>query len=466
MAGARRMRSGIRWSALALAWGLAAAGPAAAGTAELTVQRPPQQTFEGFGFSFEPNNPYATLSEAQKAEVDQLLFTDLNTRIVRLWYAIGDPKLLRDDYLARGIIPRALANGVTEVLVAQGAGYLGDPDVHARQIADDIAVMRDEYGIGITATGVLNEPSGEGRSFIPPSHYVPLAIAMRRELEARGLSDVTILGPEWPNADRGARQWLDAVESDPVALASFDALSTHSYNMAATPEFSKRAQSHGKQYWMTEAGAPIQDGSAEFDYAFGASVSSRFLNDLNNGVTHWVWFIGLSHTNRDVWQKLVMCEGLCDGTQRIYKNYAYHHVQQITSSFLPGTSMRHVTSDLPGWEHMTWTYGPKPPLHAAAGVRSDGRWALAVVNDTQGDVRTHASWDPPEDYTITFNVLGLAEVPRLVFDLCRTNIRVAKQCGETIELINGRATFDVASLELITLVARTPPAEPAPSTQR
>jgi hypothetical protein len=301
----------------------------------------------------------------------------------------------------------------------------------------------------------MNEPDAAEWKVLPASDYVPLAIAMRRELAARGLDDVKIIGPEFASADHAPATWFDAVAADPVALASFDALGTHSYNMAATPEFAERVLTHDKQYWMTEAGGGDFDGSAEHDATFAATVSSRFLNDLNNGVSHWVWFIGLSHGTRDVYQKLVMCEGSCaDG--RIYKNYGYHHVQQVTTSFLPGTVMRHVTSDLPDFPDLVYSYGPKPALHAAAGIRPDDRWVLAVVNDTPGiEVRT-ASWDQPTHYRVTFAVPELAATPRLAFGLCRTNPEVAVQCGETVELTNGRATLEVRSLELITLVAREP----------
>ena len=424
--------------------------------ATLTVGREPQQRFEGFGFSFEHDNPYRLLSEERRAEVDRLLYDELDTRILRLWYAAGQPEVLRDDYLASGIIPHALAHGVTELLLAPAGDYPGDPDAFARRIAEDIRVMRDEYGIRITTTGVMNEPDAEDWKRLPASDYVPLTIALRRELDARGLGDVKVIGPEFASADDKALRWFDTVAADPTALASFDALGTHSYNMGATPEFAERVRAHDKQYWMTEAGGGHFDGSAEHDATFAASVSSRFLNDLNHGVTHWVWFIGLSEGSDDVYQKLVMCEGSCADPARIYKNYGYHHVQLVSAAFPPGTTMRHVTSDLPGFPDMVWTYGAKPPLHAAAGLRPDSRFALAVVNDTAGiEVRT-ASWDQPTHYRVAFEVPELADVPSLTFDLCRTNPQVAVQCGDTLELTNGRATLEVRSLELITLVAQEP----------
>ncbi len=434
----------------------APAPPQAPGSATLTVGTEPQQTFAGFGFSIEQGNPYSELSDKRKAQVDKLLFDDLNTRILRLWYTTGDPAPFRDDYKASGIIADALRHGVTELLLAPGT-YLGNPEEQARAIAADILTMRNDYGIKITTTGVINEPGASDRKVVPPKDFVPLALAMRRELDARGLQDVKVIGLEWPSADDNPRKWFDAVAANPQALAATAGLATHSYGMAANPELAQRVLDHHKQYWMTEAGGGDFDGSAEFAYAFATTVSSRFLNDLNEGVDHWVWFIGMSEGTRDVYQKLVMCEGRCANTGRIYKNYTYHHVQQITTSFLPGTVLRHVTSNLPHFRDMVYTYGPKPPLEAAAGVRPDGRWVLAVVNDTTTlSDPPRATWDPPAPYTVTFEVPELAKVPSLTFDLCRTNAEVARKCTETLKLEHGKATFEVQSLELITLVAQQP----------
>jgi hypothetical protein len=433
-----------------------AADPAAGPHALLSVGERPRQRFEGFGFSFEQGSPYPELDPARQAEVDRLLYDELGTRIIRLWYAPGRPYEIRDHFLTTGIIPHALAHGVTELLLGPGH-YIGDPDQHARAMAEDMRVMRDEYGIRITASGVVNEPNAKDWKIVPADHYLPLAIAMRRELEARGLDHVTTIGPEFASADEDARSWLDAIAGDPAALAATDAFGSHSYNMAATPEFADRVLRHGLQYWMTEAGGPeLPDASAEHDHAFAASVSARFLNDINQGVSHWVWFIGLGQGTRDPYQKLVMCEGPCATTGRIYKNASYHHAKLVSHAFPPGSVMRHVTSDLPEWQEMVWSYGAKPPLQAAAGRRADGRFALAVVNDTTGIAAARTSWDAPTAYQVTFAVPELAALGRLELDLCRTNAQVQAQCGETVVMEDGRVTVGLQSLELITLVTRDP----------
>jgi hypothetical protein len=423
--------------------------------AVLTVGTAPRQRFEGFGFSVPQDGYDAELSAANRAEVDRLLFDELGTRIIRLWYAPGRPYEVRDHFQATGVIDHALAHGVTELLLGPGH-YIGNPEEHARTMAEDMAVMRDDYGIRITASGVVNEPNAEDWKIVPEEDYVPLAIAMRRELEARGLDDVTTIGPEFASADDQALRWLDAIIADPAALAATDALGTHSYNMAATPQFADLVLQNGLQYWMTEAGGPVLTGSAEHDYAFAASVSARFLNDLNQGVSHWVWFVGLGASDRDPYQKLVMCEGPCATTTRIYKNPSYHHVQLVNAAFPPGTVMRHVTSDLPRWQEMVWSYGPKPPLQAAAGLRPDGRFALAVVDDTPGITAERTSWDAPTPYQVTFDVPELAGLVSAELELCRTNAEVHARCDETARLEHGRVTIDIASLELITLVTRAP----------
>ena len=164
------------------------------------------------------------------------------------------------------MINDALRHGVTELLLAPWT-YLGDPELQARTIAADIATMRDDYGIRITTTGVVNEPGAGERKIVPPADFVPLAIAMRRELDARGLKDVKVIGPEWSSADDNPVQWFDAIAANPQALAAVAGLATHSYGMAANRELAERVLAHHKQYWMTEAGGGDFDGSAEFAYA-------------------------------------------------------------------------------------------------------------------------------------------------------------------------------------------------------
>src|SRR6185437_10789806 len=89
-------------------------------------------------------------------------------------------------------------------------------------------------------------------------------------------------------------QTIDAIQADPDAWRALSAIASHSYNMAATPEAASRiAAADGrntKDYWMTEASA--NGPEAPGDALQAASLASRFLNDMNHRVTHWIHFIG------------------------------------------------------------------------------------------------------------------------------------------------------------------------------
>ena len=161
--------------------------------ATLTVGSEPQQRFEGFGFSFEHDNPYGLLSEERRAEVDRLLYDELDTRIIRLWYAAGPARGAARRLQASGIIPRALAAAASPSCCSRPRRLSSaTPTSTPARIAEDIRVMRDDYGIRITTTGVINEPDAEDWKLLPASDYVPLTIALRRELDARGLGDVKV----------------------------------------------------------------------------------------------------------------------------------------------------------------------------------------------------------------------------------------------------------------------------------
>jgi hypothetical protein len=108
---------------------------------------------------------------------------------------------------------------------------------------------------------------------------------------------------------------------------------THSYNMAATPDLAAYVRKNGRDYWQTEAG-----GDAE-----GNTAAARFLNDLNNRVTHWSFFIGPASGVDE--QQLLSPSA---------RSFTYYYLRHLASSFVPGTIIRHTTSSIEG-EEMTYT---------------------------------------------------------------------------------------------------------------
>ncbi len=420
------------------------------GRATLTIDPTPQQTFAGFGFSFTDDDPYLTLDPAARSEADRLLFTELGTRIVRLWHEPGNPERTLRTYRDGGVVAGALTHGVTELLLAPEGYTPGDPEGYAETLTNDILTLR-QGGIPITVTGTQNEPGSGERADIPDEDLLPLYRAMRAKLDAKGLKDVKLLGPEYASNDDGPKDFVAAIQADPIANAAYQGVAHHSYNMAGDPKLATLTRAAGKQYWQTEAGGGSQDGSAEFDYDFAAEGSARLLNDLNNGVTHWLWFIGLGQGDRDVLQKLVML-----GPNGFYKNFTYHHMQQITTRFPPGTVLRHVTSDLPDARDLVWTYGVKPPLHAAAGLRPDGRYAIGVLNRTKGSGKGGGfGYQAAQPYEVAIEASELAAAP-VEFELCRTGRAGPLRCDERLTMTAGKATVTLTPAELVTLVSLAP----------
>lgn len=422
----------------------------------LTVGPEPQQTFEAFGFSITiDENPWlrGQVPAELRDEFARQTYRELNAKVVRFWFgphedvdAPGASGLnsFYDGFVRTGVTEEARRHGVETLLLApwgfspsvRSDGALSDISGYAEILAGNIEHMREHWGVVIDATGVMNEPGAGDRDTIRPSDYALLMREVRGALDRRGLSNVALLGPEFASADGQAEEFARIIENEPDASGAMSAMATHSYNMAANREIAEIVARNGWQYWQTEA------GSAHLS----ADIAARFLNDLNNGVTHWIYFIGPhSHISE---HSLIAIEG-----GEIRRAPQYDALKQITARFLPGTVMRHVRSDLDG--SMVYTYGQKPHLNAAAGVRPDGRWAIGIANISIGGGWEHGYFHPPEDHDLTIEIPELRARGVAHFELCRTRDRdIAILCDETVTVENGVGTVRVHSSELVTLVAR------------
>ena len=285
----------------------------------ISVQPGARQTFGGLGAS--SGNwglEYQKLTAPERDQLSKLLWHDLKMTSLRLWLNLNEyqptpgaheTKNFRDRYITSGLVADALKNGVTNLLLAPdnapshmktkreggGADYaIKDeslPD-YAALIADFIKQIKDESGVLINVTGLQNEPNDLDR--IAPQQFPILVKALRAALDKRDLKTVKIIATEQASADGVMVQHIDALKNDAAAWNALSGIASHSYNMAATDEIARRISAddgrNTKEYWMTEAS---ENGPEEQGNAFrAASLASRFLNDMNHRVTHWIHFIG------------------------------------------------------------------------------------------------------------------------------------------------------------------------------
>jgi len=252
-----------------------------------------------------------------------------------------------------------------------------DVQAYASRVAELIAWVMSEHGIAIHATGVVNEPGSW------PHDKVRDAVKyLREELDARGLTNVGVIAPEYSGAKPKAMECIEVLEADPDAWAAVSAISTHSY----------------------------------------------------------------------------------------------HALAQIGAGLRPGATTRYVTTSLEqeaDRPDMTYSYGRKPALGAAAARNSDGSWFLAVVNDTDipdvhyDVVGGSSSWYPAATYDVEFVVHELAAAGTMRFEVWRSGRGQPVPTRQGIAtMVDGRVTVSgVAPWDLVTLVsAPTIESRPNPPT--
>lgn len=104
-------------------------------------------------------------------------------------------------------------------------------DDYAHLVAALVAHLADN-GVDAPWLEVTNEPDGTWNTFVYPSDYAALVVAIRADLDARGLVDTQIAGPGLSTLAQGgaSTRFLDALTPD--AVASLGAWSAHGYDDA------------------------------------------------------------------------------------------------------------------------------------------------------------------------------------------------------------------------------------------
>jgi hypothetical protein len=377
--------------------------------------------------------------------------------LLRLWVGSGANRTIAQmkaefyrNYVDSGVIADAQRRGVTVLLLAPARGEQPPtepmPD-YAAKLAEFIQDLKTERGIGINVTGIANEPSG-----FKPAQMAEAVRVLRQDLDARALQSVDVIAPEWASADDSALRSIAGIKADPAAWAALRGIATHSYNMAATPKFPALIAGTEKQYWMTEASDNGNEGEADVNRA--ASISGRFLNDLNEGVTHWIYFIGFYDSpdvtrDRDNATKFMVYDFK---QQRIIQNLKYDWFRQLRAAFPNGSRIYPLRAQ-PGGD-LVFTYGQKPWLNAAAARRADGGWSLGLVNlSGVGPDTAICQWHPATALPVTWQVTPLAGQGAVTWNVFRSDAAQRFVPAGQVTMTNGELSLVLPPGELLTLLA-------------
>ncbi len=453
----------------------------------ITVPAGERQTFGGFGASLGNwGGQYQQLAPGERTKLSEWLWRDLKFNTLRLWLNMDeyaptpgarDSSTFRRCYVDSGIIADARRMGVTTLLLApeglpaymkeqQPDGGRGikaaELESYVQALADFIQQIEKEAGVAIDVTGLQNEPNVSDR--FAPAQIVAAAKMLRSDLDRRGLPSVKIIASEHANCDDSYYRQVDLLLQDEAAWRAIAGVSSHSYNMAATDEAAKRiAGSRGenlKEHWMTEAS---DNGPEELgDTRRAASLAARFLNDMNHRVTHWIHFLGFEADDaKDNATRIIAYTTQPFRPKLFQKYYTY---QQLARAFDPGAVFRDSSSSLEG--DMTWTFGKKPRITAAAARNPDGSWSIGLTNYTAASFHGVQGWSddewndkqgghtPAQSFSVSIKVDELAAATDTTFKVHRTPSQPGAKV-ESAQCHGGELTVKIAPLEVVTLRSQT-----------
>jgi hypothetical protein len=187
-------------------------------------------------------------------------------------------------------------------------------------------------------------------------------------------------------------------------------------------------------------------------------MATTALCDLNHWVQWWLYFKVAGNAD---------CTNLCEITSTGLKPLLqYFYMKQISKAFPPGSHFRLCLSnkELPN-KQMFWKFGKKPAISAAAAVRPDGTWAVALSNFT--GIGVIGKWEnvilgetySAMNFDVTIKIAELADENE-TFDvyLSDENNRIKLQANQA-NMTNGEVTVTIKPKQLLTLVsaeARSP----------
>ncbi|MFW5877849.1 MAG: hypothetical protein ACOCUP_01925, partial [bacterium] len=151
----------------------------------VTARSGARQTFQGFGFGLNGTDINSLPSPDNREILHKMLFDDLNTKIVRLWFRdrnwVPEDKFLA-DYVP-GVVNTARSHGVEHLLFAPGFADKTPDLTKFTRAAEFIKTLRDDHGVTIDATGTANEPEGLWTSAL----FAEAINQFRSDLDERGL---------------------------------------------------------------------------------------------------------------------------------------------------------------------------------------------------------------------------------------------------------------------------------------
>jgi hypothetical protein len=181
---------------------------------------------------------------------------------------------------------------------------------------------------------------------------------------------------------------------------------------------------------------------------------------MNHRVTHWIHFLGFEVADpNDNATRIIAYEPSPFRQTLFAKYYSY---RQLSRAFDVGAVFRACTSSLDG--SMTWGFGLKPRLTAAAARNPDGRWSIGLSNYTAERFDDEKNWGdekwnreqgghtPAQTFEVTIKIPELHGKGEIAFEAWRSS----ETMPSLVSMKDGELTISVVPLELVTLRSKNP----------
>ncbi len=227
-----------------------------------------------------------------------------------------------------------------------GSGAYGSPSyitagkepAFATMVASAVYYGRKVKGLDFGLLAPMNEEDWDAKEGpqVPVAQYVTVLKAVIAELNAMGLADVRLVGPDTASFPGS---YISAMMADATVAGRVDHLSFHTYGSSTFPGTAYA----GKDYWLTETAQWCstcdQNGvPAQGEWGFARETCDFFLDDVANGFTAvlvWEAFDGFYyHHNSDSSWGL-----LSNKTVPLYSpRKRFYALAQLSAFIRPGTT--------------------------------------------------------------------------------------------------------------------------------
>jgi O-glycosyl hydrolase len=217
-----------------------------------------------------------------------------NTEFTRLWDLVG--------YLnGKGIT----TNGIIFSFMGPGPAWMGGGSLAAGQESDWAEMItsllrwaRYTNGLQFTYVGPDNEPdlANEGITITSASQYVTALRALAQKLDANGLGDVRLVGPD---RSSGGTTYMPEMLADATVMGKLGHFGVHSYSDGGTGSsgvytYLQASAYPDRTFWVTEFNVwcPTCDSGTRgtYDWAYCKGPADYLLNHLaNNASGGIVW---------------------------------------------------------------------------------------------------------------------------------------------------------------------------------